>query len=597
MDIAEKMASIPNAPKRWLDLNHFQTKFDSVEIREFLNMLTLERAIIVVADTFYRTVDQSSFDRTDKWFGTRWKVATDPYEYMPIDDISKKLYFPPVNPYFTSDLSLITIKSENENAVKIFHKNSDSTKSTLYSKPDFEFNMPKTVIRILIRCENFLQGFTEQSSFLTQDLKYAFYHVLPEFLKQSLTEKIYDAGLASLDFTVTPKNRGLVLTFYGITSTLEGFMMEILRFLKSPENWANIHFSNSRIALISSIQNDIMNSRVSATVVRLDYLYPGEASDLGIWRGMSQPDFNLNNLKRFVDEMVRYASIDMLVQGNTNTEFSNRLFGQVSEMLNVGDGYYTSNDGQILVRRLENVINEEKLAIRSFNTYTEDNHMIEKYYQYGELERTGWLMVALFVKIIQEPVFNQLRTKKQLGYYVGANMKDSDGVIGFSIRVQSSVENFSVEQIQQGIDEFEQNVASLISENLSVDEFNRYRESAILAKSSPDRNLLDQFERNWYEIFRKLYDLKDTGDGQSREYNFTRRETDIEFYKNLSIEDFRDFVMQFLIDCRVLNVQVHGNDMSVRNQTVGADGQFEFMNDSDVQSMQGPSPEFIYQMK
>ena len=80
---------------------HFQTKFDSVEIREYLNLLTLERAVIVVADTFYRTVDQSSFDQTDKWFGTRWKVATDPYEYMPIDGISEKLYFPPVNPYFT----------------------------------------------------------------------------------------------------------------------------------------------------------------------------------------------------------------------------------------------------------------------------------------------------------------------------------------------------------------------------------------------------------------------------------------------------------------------------------------------------------------
>jgi hypothetical protein len=160
-------------------------------------------------------------------------------------------------------------------------------------------------------------------------------------------------------------------------------MMEILRFLKSPENWADINFSNSRTALISSIQNDIMNSRVSATVVRLDYLYPGEASDLGIWRGMSQPDFNLNNLKRFVDEMVRYSSIDMLVQGNTNTEYSKRLFGQVSQMLNVGDGYYTDNNGKILVRRLENVINEQKLAIRSFNTYTEDNHMIEKYRVYS----------------------------------------------------------------------------------------------------------------------------------------------------------------------------------------------------------------------
>merc|ERR1712048_217998 len=217
--------------------------------------------------------------------------------------------------------------------------------------------------------------------------------------------------------------------------------------------------------------------------------------------------------------------------------------------------------------------------------------MIEKYYQYGYLNREDWLAVALFVKIIQEPVFNLLRTKKQLGYYVAASMKDSDGIIGFSIRVQSAVESHDMATIQSGIDEFEQIVAELISEKLSSEDFERYKKSAILAKSSADRNILDEFGRNWNEIFRKQYSV----DASSRIYNFNRRDTDVEFLKQLKIEDFRDFVMQFLIDCKVLNVQVHGNDMSYQNQTVGGDGQFEFMETSDISSIKGSTEDTIYE--
>ena len=44
VDLAEKMANFPNAPKRWLDVDFFQSEFDSNEIRDKLNLLTLDRA-------------------------------------------------------------------------------------------------------------------------------------------------------------------------------------------------------------------------------------------------------------------------------------------------------------------------------------------------------------------------------------------------------------------------------------------------------------------------------------------------------------------------------------------------------------------------
>jgi nardilysin len=47
-------------------------------------------------------------------------------------------------------------------------------------------------------------------------------------------------------------------------------------------------------------------------------------------------------------------------------------------------------------------------------------------------------IIDLFEQMIQEPCFNQLRTKEQLGYRVDCGVRVTYKVIGFCFRVQSA---------------------------------------------------------------------------------------------------------------------------------------------------------------
>ena len=77
----------------------------------------------------------------------------------------------------------------------------------------------------------------------------------------------------------------------------------------------------------------------------------------------------------------------------------------------------------------------------------------------------------LLVNIMREPVFDFLRTKKQLGYAVYCQLHSTDNVAGISITVRSQRAKFSVEEVKvtvaRFLDLFEKQLA-----DVTEDEFN-----------------------------------------------------------------------------------------------------------------------------
>ena len=47
-------------------------------------------------------------------------------------------------------------------------------------------------------------------------------------------------------------------------------------------------------------------------------------------------------------------------------------------------------------------------------------------------------LLDLFEQVVEEPFYNQLRTKEQLGYSVDAGMRCTHRVLGFCFRIQSA---------------------------------------------------------------------------------------------------------------------------------------------------------------
>jgi insulysin len=76
---------------------------------------------------------------------------------------------------------------------------------------------------------------------------------------------------------------------------------------------------------------------------------------------------------------------------------------------------------------------------------------IEIYYQCFEQTLENNSLLELFCHLVTQPCFDQLRTKEQLGYTVGADTRRSHGVQGFCVFVQSSRE---LDHVNQRIESF-----------------------------------------------------------------------------------------------------------------------------------------------
>merc|ERR1719316_2612685 len=66
------------------------------------------------------------------------------------------------------------------------------------------------------------------------------------------------------------------------------------------------------------------------------------------------------------------------------------------------------------------------------------------------------VLLDMLEDVMYEPLFDQLRTKEQLGYSVGCSTKDTHGVLGFSIYILSAVQRPPVllERIETFLQDF-----------------------------------------------------------------------------------------------------------------------------------------------
>lgn len=128
--------------------------------------------------------------------------------------------------------------------------------------------------------------------------------------------------------------------------------------------------------------------------------------------------------------------IESLIHGNANKEKALELVQIVEDRL-----LSTLNISPLLPRQL--LLNRElKLENGCNYVYEVQNDVhkescIELYYQCGLQSKENNIKLELFTQIIQEPCFDILRTKEQLGYIVFSGIRRSNGVQGLRIIVQS----------------------------------------------------------------------------------------------------------------------------------------------------------------
>ena len=134
------------------------------------------------------------------------------------------------------------------------------------------------------------------------------------------------------------------------------------------------------------------------------------------------------------------------------------------------------------------------------------------------------LMNQVILQYLDEPTFDQLRTKEQLGYVVFSRPRASRDVLGAWFLVQSPEKDclHLRDRVQIHLKRMQKKV-----QNLTEEEFQTQIGAVLTSLQEKDKNLAEEFARYWGEIV-------------THKYEFDRQEQEIALIKTLTLQEFKD---------------------------------------------------------
>ncbi|KAJ3054883.1 Insulinase (Peptidase M16) [Rhizophlyctis rosea] len=190
------------------------------------------------------------------------------------------------------------------------------------------------------------------------------------------------------------------------------------------------------------------------------------------------------------------------------------------------------------------------------------NSAIEYYVQVGDFSDADLrVRLSLFSQLGNEPCFDQLRTKEQLGYMVFSGLRKQTGLIGYRVIVQSEKDAAFVEsRIEAFLEKMRASISAIagydntVIKEMTPQEFEKHQLALSSKLLEKDKNLAQESSRLWSHV-------------SSRYYYFDQHMHDADLVKQLSKEDVLSFYEEHLAvgASKRRKLSVH-----VRSQSVGS---------------------------
>eukprot|EP00257_Ricinus_communis_P016101 XP_015574163.1 nardilysin-like [Ricinus communis] len=380
-----------------------------------------------------------------------------------------------------------------------------------------------------------------------------------QLLKDELNEIIYQASIAKLETSVSFIGDMLELKVYGFNDKVPVLLSKVLVIAKSflP---TNDRFKVIKENIERSLKNANMKPLSHSSYLRLQVLcksFYDVEEKLCVLRNLSLAD-----LKAFILELRSQLFIEGLCHGNL-------LEGEAINLSNIFKSNLSLQPLPVHMRHRESVLSlplGSNLA-RDVNVKnkSETNSVVELYFQIepeiGLNSIKLKALVDLFDEIVDEPLFNQLRTKEQLGYVVECSPRVTYRVYGFCFCVQSS--KYSPVYLQDRIENFISGLEELLAV-LDEASFENYKNGLMAKLLEKDPSLQYETNRLWNQIVDKRYTF-DFSEQEAEELKTINKNDVVNWYKT--------YLQQSSSKCRRLAVRVWGCNTSLK--------EFETTRDSE----------------
>ncbi|RZC37709.1 insulin-degrading enzyme, partial [Asbolus verrucosus] len=390
-------------------------------------------------------------------------------------------------------------------------------------------------------------------------------HMLVQLFRDALNEYAYAAELAGLKWELINTKYGLILAIGGYSNKQHIFLDKVM------EKLTNFKIDPKRFEIckenyIRNLKNFAAEQPYQHAVYYLAVLLTEHS-----WTKQellaATEQLTIDKLEAFIPQILSRMHIECLIHGNANKEKALQLVQIVEDRL-----LSTLSMSPLLPRQL--LLNRElKLEDGCNYLYEVQNEVhkescIELYYQCGLQSKENNMKLELFAQIIQEPCFDILRTKEQLGYIVFSGIRRSNGVQGLRIIVQSDKHPT---YLDDRIEEFLKNMLTYIT-NMSEDEFLRHREALAAQRLEKPKQLSTQTNIFWGEI-------------TAQQYHFDRANIEVSYLRTLTKEDIIEFYKSLLEEAAHFRKKLSVHVVSMADGGAGKIAEKEY-----TATIRGPTP-------
>ncbi|XP_051113236.1 nardilysin-like isoform X2 [Andrographis paniculata] len=488
-ELAENMHVYP--PEHVIYGDYAYEIWDGEKINYLLGFFLPEKMRI---DVLSKSFGKSNDIQHEPWFGSKYLEEDVPSSLMELwndpPEIVSSLHLPAKNDFIPRDFSIWADKELYQVADASTPRCIlDENYIKLWYKIDNTFKLPRanTYFRITLK-----GGDRNVRNIVLTEL-------FVRLLKDELNEIIYQASVAKLETSVSLTGDKLELKLYGFNDKLSVLLSEVLAAAKSfsPKE---CRFKDIKEELERTLRNANMKPLSHSCYLRLQVLckYFWDVEE----KLCLLNDLCLADLRAFIPDLLSQLYIEGLCHGNILEE----------EALHISEIFKSNLSVQPLPSELRHkefvmclpssadLVRDEKVKNK-----LETNSVVELYFQIeqeGENPTKLKALMDLFHEIVEEPLFNQLRTKEQLGYVVECSLRVTYRILGFCFVVQSS--EYSPIYLHGRLEDFINGLQKTL-EDLDQDSFENYRNGLMGKLLEKDPSLSYETNQYWDQITDKRY--------------------------------------------------------------------------------------------
>jgi insulysin len=453
----------------------------------------------------------------ERWYGTQYNVERIPDNFLSeliaawsskASDRPSELHLPHKNEFIPTKLEV----EKKEILEPLKHPKlirNDERVRTWYKKDD-RFWVPKANLHITLRSP--LAAMTPHTAVTSQ-----LYHGL---VQDALVEYSYAAEIAGLEYSLLSHSLGLDVTVSGYNDKMAVLLEKVLTIMR------DLDVREDRFRIVKErLMRGYKNWEFQQPYHQIGTYSRWLNSERG-WINEQYlaefPHVEADDIRKFFPQLLHQLHIEVLAHGNLAKEDALTFTHLVQDILRP----WKLPPSQWPIRRsLVFQPGANYVYERPLKDPANVNHCIEYMLYVGSnQDRELRAKLLLLAQIADEPCFDQLRTKEQLGYVVFSGASIHNTWIGYRILVQSEKNPEYLE------DRIENLLSDLGQQIKDMDErtFEKHKVSIINKRSERLKNLNQETGRFWNHVLSECYDFEQ---GEVTQFRFTVRSMSLIYCK------------------------------------------------------------------